>query len=80
MFAVGMPTDRASAAAIESRLALLVRTLRPHQAGLYWNFAEAPTDPSRFFDEPTHQRLRALKAQCDPHQLFHANHQILPAA
>jgi FAD/FMN-containing dehydrogenase len=76
MVAVGMTRDPASAAAIESQLALVTRALRAHHAGLAWNFVEEPTDASRFFDEETYRRLRAIKAHYDPEERFQANHSI----
>jgi FAD/FMN-containing dehydrogenase len=80
MFAVGMPTDPRSAAAIEAQLALVTENLRAQQTGLYSNFVEQPTAAASFFDEETYRQLRTVRAQYDPDELFRANHPIPPAA
>ncbi len=53
----------------------------PHADGLYLSF-ETDTRPERLaeaFPGRTLERLRALKAQWDPHQLFSSNFPITPA-
>jgi FAD/FMN-containing dehydrogenase len=43
------------------------------------NFTEADGGAGRFFGGETWNRLRAVKAQYDPQNLFRANHPIPPA-
>jgi FAD/FMN-containing dehydrogenase len=49
------------------------------RVGDYPNFVEEPADASAFFDPATWARLRDVKAQWDPHDVFKANHHIPPA-
>jgi len=80
MFAVGIPMDPALAAAIEGQLALVRGMLAPYGSGRqYLNFAERPADPAAFYGDETHARLRRVKAQVDPADLFRGNHAIAPA-
>ncbi|TML80141.1 MAG: hypothetical protein E6G07_06660 [Actinobacteria bacterium] len=43
------------------------------------NFAEQATDPARFYTPEASDRLRRVKAQYDPDDVFRANHEIPPA-
>ena len=51
----------------------------PHHAGDYPNFVEQPADARAFFDAETWRRLREVKADYDPQDVFKANHHIPPA-
>jgi hypothetical protein len=54
--------------------------LTPYNTGRkYLNFTEQETDPALFYAPETWGRLRALKAEVDPAQIFRANHSIDPA-
>jgi hypothetical protein len=50
--------------------------LAPYDAGAYFNFSERPTPISTFFPEDVVERLRAVKTQWDPDDLFVAGHPI----
>ena len=77
VFSVGMAPDAAAKAAVDAHLVLIREALEPYAAQRrYYNFAEADTDASAFFDEPTLERLRRVKAQVDPDGMFRANHDI----
>ncbi|GAA5187285.1 hypothetical protein GCM10023322_35330 [Rugosimonospora acidiphila] len=55
--------------------------LYPHLNGLYLSF-ETDTDPARLHDafpEPVLSRLRAIKAQYDPDDVFNRNFDVTPA-
>jgi hypothetical protein len=52
----------------------------PRDAGRrYLNFAERPSDASAFFPEGALRRLRALKRDIDPTDVFRANHPVTAA-
>jgi FAD binding domain len=77
-FAVGVVTDWAAAELVRSRLGAVEAILAPHAVGAYASFVEVPSDASRFYDDPTWQRLGAVKALYDPGDLFRGNHHIAP--
>jgi FAD/FMN-containing dehydrogenase len=55
--------------------------VRRESEGLYLSF-ESDRDPARLMDAfppPTLERLRRLKAQLDPHNLFRDNFNFAPA-
>jgi hypothetical protein len=79
MFALGVPMDEASGAAIGSYLDSVYSAVAPYRAGDYPNFVEQPADASAFFDADTWTRLREVKALYDPSDLFKGNHHIPPA-
>jgi hypothetical protein len=77
---VGMVLDDETYRASHERLELLAGAFAPYDTGReYLNFAERPTDPARFYTPEVYGRLRAVKAQWDPEELFRANHPIAPA-
>jgi FAD/FMN-containing dehydrogenase len=79
-FAAGVPMDPAVVAALEAHFALVGAALAPHKQGRhYLNFAERATDPVAFYGEERYARLRRIKAEVDPLEIFRANHEI-PAA
>ena len=81
-FGVGMVFGEAVAArGPATLLAMSRRCSSPHDTGRkYLNFAEQATDPPVFYAPETWARLRAVKAEVDPAELFRANHPIGPAS
>jgi hypothetical protein len=79
MFAVGSAHDAAAGHAVRERAGLVVETLRPYEAGHYSNFSEESGNAGRFFGGDTWDRLRAVKTDVDPDNVFRANHAITPA-
>jgi FAD/FMN-containing dehydrogenase len=79
-FAAGIPMDPAVVAALEAHFAIVGSVLAAQSSGNhYLNFAERPVDPVAFYGEQTYARLRAIKAEVDPLEIFRGNHEI-PAA
>ena len=79
-FAAGIPMDPAVVAALEAHFAIVGAAIAPQASGgQYLNFAERPTDPTAFYGEETYARLRRIKAQVDPTELFRGNHEIAAA-
>ena len=79
-FAAGIPMNPAMIAALEAHFAIVADVLAPMSSGReYLNFAERATDPTAFYGEETYARLRRVKAQVDPLELFRGNHQITAA-
>ena len=79
-FAAGVPMDPAVVAALEAHFALVGAAIAPHKQGRqYLNFSERATDPVAFYGEERYARLRRIKAEVDPLEIFRANHEI-PAA
>ena len=79
MFSLGVPEDDASAVTVGTYLESVERAVMPYRAGDYPNFVEAQSDASAFFDAETWARLREVKAEYDPSDLFKGNHHIPPA-
>jgi len=54
--------------------------MAPYEGGRqYLNFAEQKgTDVRGFYSPETYDRLRRVKAQYDPDEVFRANHAITP--
>jgi FAD/FMN-containing dehydrogenase len=78
--AVGIASDAATKAAVETDVDIVLSALGPWDAGRsYLNFAERRTDARRLFSEQAYHRLRRVKAHYDPAGLIRANHPI-PAA
>ena len=76
-FAAGIPMDPAVVAALEAHFAIVGAVLAPQASGRqYLNFAERPTDPAAFYGDATYERLRRIKTQVDPLELFVGNHKI----
>jgi hypothetical protein len=79
-FAAGIPMDPAVVAALEAHFAIVSSALAPQSSGKHFlNFAERPVDPVAFYGEETYARLRTIKAEVDPLEIFRGNHEI-PAA
>jgi FAD/FMN-containing dehydrogenase len=80
MFAVGIPMTPEMAEGIERDVARLQRALARWDSGrMYLNFAEEPRSGRSLFGEDGYARLRRVKTEVDPDNLFHANHQVEPA-
>ena len=78
-FALGVVPAPEFAPAVDAQIDGVLAALAPHRAGHYPNFVEQPADASAFFDPATWARLRAVKAQWDPQDVFQGNHRIPPA-
>ena len=79
MFAVGMAMDDAMGAAVNAHLPVVKDALAPWDAGRqYLNFAERATDVSLLFPDDVYGRLREVKSQYDPGNMFRANHAVPP--
>jgi hypothetical protein len=77
LFGAGIPDGPESVDAMEARLRTLFDRLRPWDTGrAYANFAKGPADPRDFFPADTYRRLRRVKAEVDPDDLFLAIHPI----
>lgn len=76
LLALGVTFDPDLVAPVRVAIERVEHLTTPWRAGDYPNFIEKPTDASRFFDEPTWERLRQVKAQYDPAGLFRGNHAI----
>jgi FAD/FMN-containing dehydrogenase len=77
--ALGDVIDEATGAAVRDALADFDAILQPHRAGDYPNFVEQPSDASGFFAPAVWERLRDVKAQYDPADLFAGGHHIPPS-
>ena len=54
---------------------IVADALAPASSGQhYLNFAEQPTDPVAFYGDEVYARLRRVKAEVDPLELFRGNH------
>ncbi len=80
LLALGVIPHESLDAPVRQALGDVHRTMAPWRAGDYPNFVEVPTDASGFFDAATWQRLRAVKSEWDPSDLFRGNHHVPPAA
>ncbi|MFC9919963.1 FAD-binding oxidoreductase [Agromyces binzhouensis] len=80
VFALGVPMDAESDAAVGRGLDGLDAVLGPLAVGEYPNLVEHPVDASRFFDEATWARLRDVKSTWDPADLVRGNHHVPAAA
>ena len=78
-FGIGVTPDAESTAATRRDLHRVTDTLRPYRTGSYLNFEEDPADPASFYAPETYRRLREVKADVDPDEVFLANHPIPPA-
>jgi FAD/FMN-containing dehydrogenase len=79
-FSVGILPDEYLRPVFRAQLDLVAAALAPYLNGReYLNFAEATTDPARFYTPEAYARLRAVKARVDPDEVFRANHPIAPA-
>jgi FAD/FMN-containing dehydrogenase len=79
VFALGITPGLESITAVEASLRAVDEIFTPHQVGRYANFVEEPADAREFFDAETWDRLRQVKADYDPDDVFKGNHHIPPA-
>jgi UDP-N-acetylenolpyruvoylglucosamine reductase len=80
MFAVGMTMDPVMTAAVSAYLPVVKQALARYDSGReYLNFAEHRTDVRRLWPMDTYHRLRQVKGDHDPRDIFRANHQVPPA-
>jgi FAD binding domain/Berberine and berberine like len=80
MFTVGMTPVPELTEAVHRYLSIVKDALRPWDAGReYLNFAERSTDPARLWPADDYKRLREVKADYDPADLFVSNHPVPPA-
>jgi FAD/FMN-containing dehydrogenase len=81
LFTFGLAADEAMKDAVEHHVELVLERLGPFDSGRrYLNFTESRVDPSVFYADEAYARLRELRAQYDPGELFAANHPIPPAS
>jgi hypothetical protein len=77
LFAVGIAPTPGAAAAVAAAQQTLKAALAPWTAErMYMNFAETRRDPSTFFTEQAHHRLRRIKAAVDPANRIRANQPV----
>jgi hypothetical protein len=79
VFALGVVPAPELEPAVLEQIDGVLAAVEPGRAGHYPNFVEDPADASAFFDPATWGRLRDVKAEWDPHDVFKGNHQIPPA-
>ncbi|HYZ29291.1 MAG TPA: FAD-binding oxidoreductase [Thermoleophilaceae bacterium] len=80
MFAVGLTMDPVMTAAVRAYLPVVTQALARYDSGReYLNFAEQRTDVRRLWPADTYRRLRAVKAEHDPLDIFRSNHPVPPA-
>jgi hypothetical protein len=80
MFAVGMTMDPVMTAAVAAYLPVVKESLARYDSGReYLNFAEHRTDVRRIWPLDTYHRLRHVKAEHDPRDIFRSNHPVPPA-
>jgi hypothetical protein len=80
MFAVGMTMDPVMTAAVRAYLPVVKAALARYDSGReYLNFAEHRTEPRRLWSPLAHQRLRRIKREHDPLDIFRSNHPVTPA-
>jgi FAD/FMN-containing dehydrogenase len=81
MFALGIAPDAQSAAGVEAHARAVQTALAPWRTRLdYANFSERRADAGHVFAPHVHRRLRAVKTQVDPQDLFQASHHVAPTA
>ena len=77
VFGVGVTPDEESHAAVAAHVDRMLDAFAPYDAGrVYTNFVHVPTATSEAFDEDTYERLRAIKAELDPEDLFRVSRAI----
>jgi hypothetical protein len=80
MFAVGITMDPVMTAAVGAYLPVVKQALARYDSGReYLNFAEHRTDVRRLWPMDAYYRLRQIKAEHDPLDIFRANHPVPPA-
>jgi len=80
MFTVGMTMDPVMTAAVRAYLPVVKEALADYDSGReYLNFAEHSTDPRRLWPAYAYHRLRRIKLEHDPLDIFRSNHPVSPA-
>ena len=78
-FGVGIAATPDMKADVEEELGRMRHALAPWDtAREYLNFAERPVSGGRLHDEDAYNRLRMVKGQVDPQDVFLSNHPIKP--
>ena len=78
---VGMVMEPAIASAINAHFDVVSNALEPWDSGVkYANFVDVPMDARMCYQPETFDRLQAVRARYDPHDLFRANPAIPSAA
>ncbi|MET7392060.1 FAD-binding oxidoreductase [Dactylosporangium sp. NPDC005572] len=76
MFSLSVVPDLSAAPAVEADLDAIAAAVAPNRVGNYPNFVEQPTDASLFFNTETWNRLRRVKSEYDPQDVFRGNHHV----
>jgi hypothetical protein len=77
LYAVGIAPTPEAVAGVKAHIEVVMDALRPWAAGqTYLNFAETRRDPSTFWTETAHHRLRRIKATLDPDNLIRSNQPV----
>src|SRR5262245_20937435 len=77
-FTFGLAADVEMKAAVEHHVELLLGELDQWDSGMrYLNFAESAMDARKIFPAESYDRLRQVKAEYDPADMFQANHPVL---
>ena len=77
LYGVGIPMAPEMAGPIDAHLDRVVAAVEPWSTGRdYLNFADRPCDASAAFSPEAYRRLRDVKAQVDPEDLFQASHPV----
>jgi FAD/FMN-containing dehydrogenase len=80
MYLGGVPVDPEVAAAGAAHIERVQAAMARWSTGRdYLNFVEEAVDPASLFSPDAYARLRTIRAQADPGELFVANHRIPPA-
>jgi FAD/FMN-containing dehydrogenase len=75
-FGVGIVPVPEAMAPTRGWLGAFKSAMEPYAAGAYLNFCDDPTDLETAFPAETVGRLREVKDQYDPDNIFHANHPV----
>jgi FAD/FMN-containing dehydrogenase len=77
VFGVGVTPDAGAHAVVAEHVDRMLDAFAPYDAGrVYTNFVHTPTATSAAFDEDTYERLRAIKLELDPEDLFRVSRAI----
>jgi len=80
MFAAGFTMDAAAARLVEEAVERVRDALAPWEtARTFFNFTEHPVESHGLYPEETVSRLRRIKAEVDPGELFRVCHPVAPA-